>query len=114
MRRVNIPGEDGSLHGWFDPEQATSYQEDTWWDGSNNISVATGSQWDHELLYYTAGEFWVLHRWSQWQGTGASYEFVYANRAREWLLLNHHDEAVEQHFGPIEAERGPEGRRDNE
>lgn len=38
------------------------------WNGSNHISQATGSQWEHESLLRTAGGWWVLHRWSQWQG----------------------------------------------
>ncbi len=52
MARTNIHGHDE--HGtwriltWFDPGKAKRYDEATWWDGSNNISVATSSQWESE------------------------------------------------------------------
>ena len=66
MDRINIygePGDDGRrpLIGWFDRDAAKGrYDEDTRWDGSNHVSVATGSQWDHEMLYRTPQDRWVL------------------------------------------------------
>lgn len=112
MGRINITEADEytsepTLVGWFDPDKATEIAEDTDWDGSNHISVATGSQSEHECLYRTAGGRWVLHGWSQWQGTLPSYRFVADEQAREWLLRNGRDEAVEEHFGAVEPERGP-------
>lgn len=76
MKRINVS--DGT---WFNEETATEYPENTYWNGNNHISLATGSQWDHELLYCTKGGAWVLHRWSQWQGSGASYERIGAPKA---------------------------------
>ena len=105
--RENVFDEFGELVGWFDRAKAEEFAEATRWDGSNHISLATGSQWDHEILYRTAGGRWVLHRWSQWQGRPESYRFVSDAKAREWLLANGEDEAVQQHFGEIEEERGP-------
>src|SRR5690606_4914211 len=64
-------------------------------------------QWHHEELYRTAGGRWALHVWSQYQGVPERYEFISDTRAREWLLKNGHDEAVERFFGPGEEERGP-------
>ena len=46
--------------GHFSPEKAERFAEDTDWDGSNEISVNTGSQWDHQCLYRTSADKWVL------------------------------------------------------
>lgn len=108
MARVNvIDPETRELVGWFDDEKAERFTEDRWWNGSNWISRATGSQWHHEALYRTAGGRWVLHSWSQYQNVPEQYEFISDQQAREWLLKNGHDEAVERFFGPVEEERGP-------
>ena len=107
MARVNVFDECGELEGWFDEAKAEEFKEATRWDGSNHISIATGSQWDHQVLYRTKGGRWVLHSWSQWQGRPETYRFVSDDKAREWLLKNEHDEAVEKYFGEIEEERGP-------
>jgi len=106
MTRINVV-EDGVLVGWFDQEKAEEYTEGCRWDGNNNISLATGTQWDHEVLYRTAGGRWVLHSWSQWQGSIPTFEFVGDTAAREWLLRNERDEDAERLFGQIEPERGP-------
>jgi len=108
MNRVNIyDRETQKLVGWFDIDAAEKFSEDTWFDGSNQISKATGSQWAHEALYRTKGGRWVLNRWSQWQGSRETWEFISETEAREWLLAQGHDEAAKRYFGPIEEERGP-------
>lgn len=114
MSRVNVYAkadeygyEEPELLGWFDPEKAQQFDEDTDWDGSNHISVATGSQFDHQCLYRTAAGRWVLRNWSQWQGSLPSWEFLADTDAREWLLKNKRGEAVERYFGEIEEEKGP-------
>lgn len=107
MARVNIFNEFRELVGWFDSKKAERFEEATEWDGSNHISIATGSQWDHEALYRTVGGRWVLHRWSQWQGRPETYRFLTDQEAQTWLLANDEDEAVERFFGEIEEERGP-------
>lgn len=110
MARINITErtDDGPrVIGWFDPARATEYRESTTWDGSNHISDATGSQTEHEILYRTAGGRYVLHRWSQWQGTPDSYRYIEDDDSREWLLRNGHDAAVAEVFGPIEEETAP-------
>jgi hypothetical protein len=76
---------------WFFTSKARSWDEATRWDGHNNISCATGSQWDHEELYRTAGGVYVLHHWSQWQGSTPSYEEIPAEDAARWLSQNEHD-----------------------
>lgn len=103
MARVNIFS-GGELVGWFDREKAEVFQEAVWWDGSNNISVPTGTEFDHETLYRTRGGRWVLHIWSQWQGSRETYTFIDDETARRWLLANEHDAAVERYFGPIPEE----------
>ena len=105
--RENVFDFEGNFVGWFDRAKAERFAEATRWDGNNHISIATGNQWDHEALYRTAGGRWVLHSWSQYQGRPERYQFVDDDEAREWLLLNNHDEAVEAHFGEIEDEVGP-------
>lgn len=83
---------------WFNLDRAEEYCEDTRWDGHNHISVATGSQWEHETLYRTAGKEWVLHWRSQWQGTTPSWKIVDDKTAARWLVSNGHeppDAAVE-------------------
>lgn len=112
MARINVYDTDEfegirSLAGWFDDAKAESFAEDTRWDGDNHISIPTGSQWSHEMLYRTSAGRWVLHGWSQWQGSQPSYGFVSDGRAREWLFTNGHDGAAAKHFGPVEEERGP-------
>lgn len=110
MLRVNVFDEDGQLVGWFNKETAKEFTEDTRWDGHNHISRATGSQWDHEQLYRTAGGNWVLYRWSQWEGVADRYQFLAEDEARTWLLAQGHDAAAEEYFGPIPEECGPSVR----
>lgn len=67
------------------------WDEDTRWDGRNHISVATGSQWDHETLYRSRkGRYYVVHS-SQWQGSVDRAEWVSNHQAVRWLLANNRD-----------------------
>lgn len=88
MERRNITNEYGENVGWFDVDAAHSWDEDREFDGSNMISVATGSQWDHERLFLTAKGAWVLKQWSQWQGSRTTYQRIYESRAVDWLVAN--------------------------
>lgn len=114
MTRINITERDEytgriKVTGWFDDSTGERFGEDTRWDGSNHISVNTGSQWDHEELYRTAGGRWVRHEWSQRQGAQDRYAFVSDEQAREWLIVNEEDdETLERLFGVApDPERGP-------
>lgn len=92
MARQALTGKSGESTGaWFDPDKAACIDEDTWWNGSNQISCATGSQWEHEALYRTAGGKWILNHWSQWQGSGESWSLVTDHDAAAWLVRNHAD-----------------------
>ena len=72
-----------------------TWREDTRWDGRNEISVNTGSQWAHERLYKSRkGTYWLLSS-SQWQGSVDSASIVSEAAAAAWLLLNSHDIPVD-------------------
>jgi hypothetical protein len=83
MRRIALTSPAGN---WFDSDKAECIKEESWHDGSNWISKATGSQWEHESLYRTAGGQWVLHHWSNFQGKSASYVLVDSDTAAQWLV----------------------------
>lgn len=74
--------------GWFDPSECEKYEEGTRWNGSNRISLATGSQWEHEVLYVTPGGRFILHRMSDWQGRPSYHEEIPAEEAAAWLVRN--------------------------
>lgn len=68
-----------------------SWDEDTRWDGRNHISLATGTQWDHQTLYRSRkGRFYLEHT-SQWEGKTPSAEWVSHRTAVSWLLTNEHE-----------------------
>ena len=91
MKRVNLG--DGR---WFDSQKATSYQDDTVWDGHNHISVATGDQWVRATLWHTAGGAWVLETDSPYETT---YDYPVAESdAFRWLIDNGHSDAVPKTF----------------
>lgn len=90
---------------WFDDSAAVRFAEAKRFDGHNHISVPTGSQWDHETLYYTRGGRWVLSSWSQWQGSTERYEQIDESDAIRWLSVNEcwGDEAIDVLPAPIRA-----------
>lgn len=97
QKRIHLTDEQGEATGrWYDPAKADSWEEATRWDGNNHVSLATGSQWDHELLIRTAGGTWVLHRWSQWQGSRPSYRAITPKEAAAWFIRNEHTEVPEE------------------
>lgn len=76
----------------IDTDNATKHwKEDSWHDGNNRISRATGTQWDHERLHRSRRGRYYVERWSQWQGSHPSAEWVSEQEATRWLLLNEHD-----------------------
>ena len=89
-----VPMTDGS-GSWFNPESSVLFKEDRNFDGRNHISVATGSQWDHESLYYTRSGKWVLHSFSDWQGALDTYEVIEESTAVSWLISNSHQDLNE-------------------
>jgi len=81
--------EDGTV---VKTENATqSWEEATRWNGSNRISVATGSQWNHQELHRSRrGRYWI-ESYSQWQGSTPHAEWISNRTAAEWLLANGHE-----------------------
>jgi hypothetical protein len=88
MERIKVTDIEGEPAGWFDPEKAYSLEEETRWNGSNQISEATGSQTEHEKLYLTASGQWILNHWSQFQGRAETFRLINQNEAVQWLLKN--------------------------
>lgn len=101
MKRTPLTNGSGR---WFDEDKAEVITEDTYHDGRNFISKATGSQWEHERLWRTAGGRWILNHWSNWQGSSESYEEVSDLFVAEWLAkqgLDSH-ETVEELYNELE------------
>ena len=88
MKQTLITDDSGAVIAWFNQDKATVIRENHRFDGRNQISLATGSQWDHEALYLTAKGRWVLNRWSDYQGSSESYQFIATEEAYQWLLVN--------------------------
>ncbi|MEU5163929.1 hypothetical protein AB0G74_30535 [Streptomyces sp. NPDC020875] len=92
------------LVGWFNPDSAVEYKEDTV-DGERSVNPVP--EFSHQSLYHTAKGRWVLCTWSQYQGTEARHEFVDEAAAKDWLLRNAEDAAAEKWFGQLDEESGP-------
>lgn len=88
MIKTRITDQDGEMVGWFDEEKAEHWAEGTRWDGNNNISLSTGSQWNHERMYRSRKGRWILNSWSQWQGSQETYERITKDQAAEWFIKN--------------------------
>ena len=81
--------DDGTV---VDTENATEYwKERTRWNGQNILSVATGTEWDHQTLYRSRRGRYYIERTSQWQGYTPGAEWVSLRAAAAWLALNEHD-----------------------
>ena len=95
MKRIALTDDYGNSTGtWFDLDRATRYEEDSRWNGSNWISRATGSQWDHECLWKTASGRWILNTFSARSGTLEHYFEIDQDAAEKWLIENDHADAL--------------------
>ena len=92
--------EDGTV---VDTDRAiATWEEDTFWDGNNHISKATGSQWHHQTLYKSRkGRYYVEHA-SNWQGSRPHVEWVSNEEAARWLIHNEHP--LPEDLAHLEAE----------
>ena len=101
MARIALTDGSGK---WFSTETAECISEETFHDGRNWISKATGSQWEHESLYRTAGGKFILNHWSNYQGSRETYEEIKATQAAIWLSKNGLEPhpACEQEFNELE------------
>ncbi|MFA5478934.1 MAG: hypothetical protein WC337_02840 [Candidatus Muiribacteriota bacterium] len=91
---------------WFDLNKTVVFNEASEWDGNNWISLATGSQWQHEKLYKTAGNRFILGTWSNYQGVMDTYTEITKEEAARWLSINNHepDELCKDEFFALEIE----------
>ncbi|GAA2110952.1 hypothetical protein [Streptomyces synnematoformans] len=92
------------LAGWFRLDSATLYKEVTV-DGERSANPLPDHS--HQTLYRTAQGCWVMCTWSQYSDIETRYEFVDDETAKDWLLRNDEDDAVQQWFGELEEESGP-------
>ena len=74
--------------GWLDLDTAVAYEEDNYFNGNNWISYATRSQWDHQEIFRTQKGTWVLHCYSNIQGTVETWTKITKEEATEWLIRN--------------------------
>lgn len=90
---------------WFDESKATCYKEEVYFDGRNRVSVNTRDQWHHQELFLTAKGKWILHQWSQWQGSTDSYEEITPDQAAIWLARNKYEipENLQHHVDKLEV-----------
>lgn len=92
---------------------AEHWDEETRFDGSNQISRATGSQWDHETLYCTRRGRYYLERSSQRQGSTPGAEWLSNEEAVRWLTKTEHElpddlrESSESVDGDLDVPRNP-------
>ena len=77
--------------GVFDIDTAKEWNESLYFDGSNHISEATGSQWDHEDLLRSPRGTFVIQASSQRQGVASSWREVTTEEAAEWLAKCGHE-----------------------
>lgn len=114
MLRINVHGTTGfdgngfperRLVGWFDWNKAARWS-DADYNGNGSGGTARG-----QAVILTAQGKWVLENWSSWQNETDQYEYITADEAREWLLRNNEDKAVEEHFGEIPEEEDRRGGR---
>ena len=68
----------------------TSWDEDTNWNGSNNIGVSSGSQWLADALYRSRKGRYYLVTNSYIDGRPDSAEWLSNEEATRWLLANEH------------------------
>jgi len=88
---------------WFDVDLAEKWEEGTYFDGSNHVSMAAGSQWAHECLYRSRkcsendipirrkAKTWILHSWSNFQGSRETYARLTCEQAALWFVRNQLD-----------------------
>lgn len=103
MGMIPVPG-----FGALNTDHADHYSEAEYFNGSNHVSRATDSEWDHEALYVERGQtgVCVLHSWSQRQGTPDRYREISQTDAATWLAANGHDEAAAEMCARIKANTG--------
>ncbi len=101
MDRTNIfaDHDDRRIVGWFDWDAIKGRWSDRDYNGNGSHGTGRG-----EEVILTAGGKWVMNHWTAWQGESSTRAYMMAGDARDWLLRNNEDTAVEAHFGEIPGE----------
>jgi len=68
-----------------------SWDEGTRWDGDNHISMATGSQSEHQTLHRSRKGRYYIERYSNWTGSTPGAEWISKRAAAAWLAVNLHE-----------------------
>jgi hypothetical protein len=89
----------------FDTEKAQKHwSEASDWNGSNHVSRATGSQWNHEELFLSAkGRYYVV-RSSNVQGSQDEMEILSSREAAAWLILNDYGDDLPEDLAGLASE----------
>lgn len=99
--------------GWFDQEKAERVDEETTWDGQQQVGVISGipAQFGWSSLWRTAGGRWVIEVDAKRHYNGPHvYTFATDDEARDWLLRSGGEKAeqwLERYLGSVEPEAGP-------
>ena len=93
MERIALTDMDSCSDGkWFDKDKAEKFNEHTFWDGNNMISMCSGGKFRHQIMYRTKSGKWILHYWSQWQGDNESYQEIDDEEAAKWFMKNEYED----------------------
>lgn len=84
-------------------ENATAqWDEESDWDGSNNIGRSSCSQWHDQTLHRSRkGRYYIEYR-SRVQGENDHAEWISTRAAARWLLANDHELPAD--LAPLEDE----------
>ena len=82
MNRIGLTDRKGK---WFDGDKATRFKEDLAYDGRKFVSKATGSAFEHEWLYITTGNKFVLYSFSNYQGQPETFKLINLEDAANWF-----------------------------
>ena len=95
MNRVNLTNKKGY---WFNIDSAKYFKEDTWIEGGAFISRATGSQFEHQGLYITESNRFILNSWSNYSGNPETYVEISKSDAIDWLIVNNHYSYLQDYY----------------
>jgi hypothetical protein len=82
MKKIALTNQKGK---WFDRDTATLYTEKTFHNGQNYISKVTGSQFEHESLYVSKRNTYILNHYSDYLGSSESYVEISKTTAAAWF-----------------------------
>jgi len=97
--------EEGQYVGRFDWDKGSR-----WSDKNVHTGNGSGGPGRGQAVMLTSGGRWVLEHWTEWRGELNRYEWIDAERAQEWLLVNEFSTAVAAHFREAAEEDRRAGR----